>query len=63
MLFRVTVSNIIDKVFPRHPYRTRATTRAMDQMEKKNEEMRIDIDSLKSQIAQILEKLSELAQK
>ena len=54
---------IINKVLPRHPYRTRALTRVMDELEKQNVEMRNNIDEMKIQMSEILEKLDALGRK
>ena len=54
---------IINKVLPRRPYRTRAQTRVMDELEKQNVEMRNNIDEMKIQMSEILEKLDALGRK
>ena len=52
-----------DKMFPRHRYRTRSVSKAMDEQEKMNEEMGNDIGTLKEQMTLIMEKLNDLGQK
>ena len=50
-------------MLPQHPYRTRTLTRVMDELEKQNVEMRNNIDEMKIQMSEILEKLDALGRK
>ncbi|XP_027337055.1 uncharacterized protein LOC113850692 [Abrus precatorius] len=48
------------KRFLKHPYRTHAQARIMDELEEHNEELRNDVNQLKEQMVQILEALKSL---
>ena len=50
-------------MFPQPYYKTRSVTKAMEQLEKQNAEIKGEIDELKDQMTKILEKLTELGQK
>ena len=45
---------------PRHPYRTRANSKTMEDWETAQETIKVDINQLKDQVGQILEALKSL---